>query len=157
LSEHSYTEQQLIDFLDRIDEYLQNKNLGEKTYSDEYRLPEELELDGVRQLTQDDCFNYAFLLSNYADYVTSERAKQETVVLYCDNSLNKIVAREYTNVNIYGSQDLKVEIICRENDVAQQLLRFKAVAQSRVLFLKNKEYNIRKKIDCLIEKGKRKC
>lgn len=156
MSELSYTEQQVVDFLDRIDEYLENKNLGAKKYSDEFRIPEELDLDEIRKLSQDDCFNYSFLLCNYLNHTTSERAKQEAVIVYSNNALNKIVAREYNEINVYGNQEIKVAIICRENEVAQKLLQFKSVAEARVLFLKNKEYNLRKQVDCLLEKGKRK-
>ena len=50
---------------------------------------------------------------------------------------------------------LKTQMIIKENSVAQKLVDFKSVAESRILSLKNKEFNVRKKADCLLEKGRK--
>ena len=57
--------------------------------------------------------------------------------------------------NVYANNDLKTQMIIKENSVAQKLVDFKSVAESRILSLKNKEFNVRKKADCLLEKGRK--
>ena len=80
----SHCEEQLKTFLDRIDEYIENKNLSAQEYSDDFREAERLSLDNIRQLNQDDCFNYGLMLYNYADHINSERSRQESVIHFCD-------------------------------------------------------------------------
>lgn len=143
-------------FLRRIDEYLENQDLAAPKMMEEYREVEALLLSDLRRLNNDDCFNYSFMLANYAEHVSSQRAKQEAIVGFCNHYLNKIIAREYESVrDVFGPYDMKESMICRENAVAQKLLDFRHVAKARVLSLKSKEYNVRRKIDCLVEKGKR--
>ena len=57
--------------------------------------------------------------------------------------------------NVYANNDLKTQMIIKENSVAQKLVEFKSVAETRILSLKNKEFNVRKKADCLLEKGRK--
>lgn len=152
----SHCEEQLKTFLDRIDEYIENKNLSSLNYSDDFREAERLSLDNIRQLNQDDCFNYALMLYHYSDHINSERSRQESVIYFCDKWINQIVARDFMDFqNVYANNDLKTQMIIKENSVAQKLVDFKSVAESRILSLKNKEFNVRKKADCLLEKGRK--
>jgi hypothetical protein len=150
------SDQKLEIFLHRIDEYLENKDLAAPAYMDEHKIGEQFSLDSLGTLTQDECFNYALGLTSYLDHVVAQRSKQEAVVKYCDHHLTRIVAREYMNMaDVYGPYDLKEEIIIRENEVATKLSDFRMVASTRILTLKSREFNLRKKIDLLNEKGKR--
>ena len=152
----SHCEEQLKTFLDRIDEYIENKNLSAQEYSDDFREAERLSLDNIRQLNQDDCFNYGLMLYNYADHINSERSRQESVIHFCDKWINQIVARDFMDFqNVYANNDLKTQMIIKENSVAQKLVDFKSVSESRILSLKIKEFNVRKKADCLLEKGRK--
>jgi len=145
----------LESFLTRIDEYLVNKDLSSPICMENCRLAETLSIDDLNDLTQDECYNYAFLLTSYLDHVVAQRSKQEAVVKYCSHSITKIVARDYMDLeNVYGPYDLKEQIIIRENTVATKLSDFKMVAESRILSLKSKEFNLRKKIDILTDKGR---
>lgn len=155
-SKLSPCEEQITQFLDRIDEYIENKNLSPPSYSDEFREVEQLSLEDIRRLPRDECFNYSLMMLNYADHVNSERARNDSVVQYCDRWLNKIIGRDFLDFqNVYANVDIKTQMIIKENTVAQKLVDFKAVAESRNLSLKNKEFNVRKKADCLLEKGRK--
>jgi len=153
----SNVEQRLTQFLDRIDEYIENKNLGVSNFRKELKEAESFSYDELNNISQDDCFNYAFLMYGYADHINDERSRQENVIAFCEESINKIIAREYKEVqNIYASHDVKVAMITQENVPAQKLIQFKNVAESRIRSLKTKEFNVRRMAECLLEKGKRK-
>jgi len=146
-----------MQFLDRIDEYIANKNLGVSNFREELKEAESFSLDELNSISQGDCFNYAFLMYAYADHINSERSKQENVIGFCEESINKIIARDYKEVqDIYVNHNVKVAMITQENTVAQKLIEFKNVAESRIRSLKSKEFNVRRMAECLLEKGKRK-
>ena len=133
----SACEDQLTQFLSRIDEYIENKSLSPPSYSDEFREAEELSLDDIRKLPRDECFNYGFMLFNYADHINSERARNDSVIQYCDRWLNKIIGRDLLDFqNVYANMDIKTQMIIKENTVAQKLVDFKSVAESRNLSVK---------------------
>ena len=153
----SNVDQRLTQFLDRIDEYIENKSLGASSFRKELKEAESFSYDELNNISQDDCFNYAFFMYGYADHINDERSRQENVIAFCEESINKIIAREYKEVqNIYASHDVKVAMITQENVPAQKLIQFKNVAESRIRSLKTKEFNIRRMAECLLEKGKRK-
>ena len=113
-------------------------------------------VENLERLTQDECFNSAFMLYQYADYVGSEKASQEVVVQWCDKNLKTIIATEIEDMPQFTKYDIKVAHILRDNDLAKKIDEWKSVAEARMITLGSKEYSVRKKADCLIEKGKRK-
>ena len=86
--------ERLKDFLDGINNYLSCKNLLPTAFHPEFAIAETLSLEQLDKLTQSECFSYAYMLYQYADHVSSERAKQDTVVRWCEDNLNKVIAGE---------------------------------------------------------------
>lgn len=148
----------LKEFLDGIDDYISLKNLkAPKNTSNEFQQAEELSLDNLDKLTQDQCFNYAFMMYQYADHVASEKASQETVVNWCENSLNSIISTEMEDMShIIAKHEIKVANILKGNDLARKIDDWKNVAKGRLAKLVSREYNIRRKADILMEKGRRR-
>ena len=143
-------------FLNRIDEYIKNKDLAAPVYLDEHREGELLTMEQIKELTGDECFSLALGLCAYLDHVISQRSKQENAIKYCTYNINAIVARHYSDVEgVYAPYDLKEQIIVRNNILATRLEKFRLIAETRITSLKSKEFNLRKKIDLLNEKGKR--
>lgn len=143
-------------FLKNIDEYIKATNFVGPAFNEEFKIAESLDLEGLDKLTQDDCFNYGFMLYQYADSLGSEMNKQRTVQAWCERNLNELVGREVLEMSQYVKHEMKVGAVMRENTVAGKLGQFLEVAKSRADFLQQKEYNVRRKAECLIEKGKRK-
>ncbi len=56
----------------------------------------------------------------------------------------------------YAKHDVKVATILRSDDIASKINDWKLTAEGRLESIKNREYNIRRKADILIEKGKRR-
>lgn len=148
--------ERLEHFLKCINDYIESKNFTGPKFNEEFKQPETLDLDTMNCLTRDDCFNYGYMLYQYADFVATELNKNKSIVLYCEDSLNKILSKEMPDMPQFTKHEMKAAMILNENVVANKINEWKIVAQSRVDFLYTKEYNLRKKAECLIEKGKRK-
>ena len=147
----------LKDFLEGIDTYISCKNLAPTKFSEEFAIAETLTLEQMDKLTRDDCFNFAYMLYQLADHVASEKASQETVVNWCQGSLNSIISSEIQDMaGEYLKHDIKVANILRNHDLARKIDEWKNVAQGRLAKIVSREYNIRRKADILIEKGRRK-
>ena len=149
-------QERLENFLDGIDRYIEAKKLGPPEFKDEFRLPEDMSLSDLDKLTRDDCFNYAYQLYQYADHINQEKSKQETVINWCKSSIMTIISQESENFSQYTKHEMKEATVIRENMVAKKIHEWNSVAEARVASLKNKEQIVRRKADCLIEKGKRK-
>ncbi len=148
--------ERLKEFTQGIQNYIDCKNLGPPKFTAEYVLPEMFTTENLERLTQDECFNSAFMLYQYADYVNSEKGSQEVVIKWCEKALNTIICTETEDMSQYTRHDMKVAHVLRSHDLAKKIDEWKSVAESRVISLGSKEYSIRKKADCLMEKGKKK-
>lgn len=148
--------ERLQKFIDNIDSYIESKNFTGPKFNEEFKIAEELSIEKLNSLTRDDCFSYAFMLYQYADFIATELNKNKSVIWYCEDSLNKIFADEMFDMPQYTKHEIKIGAILRENELAKKINEWKIIAQSRVDLLQTKEYNSRRKADCLMEKGKRK-
>ena len=147
----------LKEFIDGINTYMSCKHLSPTPFNPEFAVAETLSLADLDKLTQGECFNYAYMLYQYADHVASEKAAQDTVVRWCENNLNSILSSEMEEVShVIAKHEMKVATILRNHDLAQKINDWKTVAEGRLSNLTNREYNVRRKADCLMEKGKRK-
>ena len=147
--------EKLTEFLQNIDEYITCKHLGVSKFNPEWALAETFDISTMQSLTQQECFDYAFMLYQYADHINHERAEQQNISSWCDSSLNIILAKEFDN-QVIAKHEIKVANVLRRNVLAETIYKWKQNADSRLAILSNREYNIRKKADILIEKGKRK-
>lgn len=145
----------LKDFMQRVDNYIDSKHVSPPKYSEEFSQAEKLEIDALEVLTQDECFNYAYMLYQYADHVANERAEQQNILRWCESSLNSIMAQELDS-EIIAKHEIKTARVLLTNELAKKIHEWSKHAESRLAKLSNREYNIRRKADILIEKGKRK-
>jgi hypothetical protein len=143
-------------FVENIDTYIESKNYIGPKFNNDFKIAEDLDLATIITLSQDDCFNYAYMLYQYADDIALELTRNKAVLQWCETSLNEMVSVELINMPQIAKHEMKFAAILKENDLAKKLNEWKAVATSRIDFLQVKEYNVRRKADCLIEKGKRK-
>lgn len=148
----------LKSFLEGIDSYITAKNVVPTVFNSDFAIAETLSLQDMEKLNQDDCFNYAYQLYQFADHVSKEKAHCENVVRWCNNSLNSIIAVELNNGvwDQYAKHDIKVATILRNDDLAHKINEWKMTAEARLENIKSREYNVRRKADILIEKGKRR-
>ena len=148
----------LRNFLDGIDAYVNAKNITPTPFNAEFAVAETFTLEQMQKLIQDECFNYAYLLYQYADHISHERANCENVIKWCDYNLQSIIAEDLKNGvwEQYAKHETKVATIIRDNEVAFKIHEWKMTAEGRLENVKNREYNVRRKADILIEKGKKR-
>lgn len=145
-------------FLEGIESYIMGNNIGPSPFNPEFVIAETLNVDRLEKLTYDECFNYAFQLYQYADYLGFERAQAQTVIRWCENSLQSIISESLVSGiwDQYARHETKVGSILRNDDLARKINEWKMTAEGRLEALKHREYNVRRKADILMEKGKRK-
>ena len=87
-----------------------------------------------------------------------KKAHCENVIRWCNNSLQSIISVELNNGvwDQYAKHDIKVATILRNDEIASKINEWKMTAEGRLDNIKSREYNVRRKADILIEKGKRK-
>ena len=145
-------------FLDGIDAYIAAKNVVPTAFKPDFIIPETLSIGDMENLKQDECFNYAYQLYQFADHVSREKAHCENVVRWCGNALQSIISEELNGGvwDQYAKHETKVATILRNDDLAAKINEWKLTAEGRLENIKSREYNVRRKADILIEKGKRK-
>jgi hypothetical protein len=147
----------LKNFLDGIDAYITAKNVTPTPFNPEFAIAETFTLEKMQKLTQDECFNFAYQLYQYADHLSRERAHCENVLRWCEYNLQSIISEELKSGvwDQYAKHEVKVATILRNDEIARKINEWKMTAEGRLENLKNREYNVRRKADILIEKGKR--
>ena len=145
-------------FLDGIDSYISAKNVVPTAFNPDFAMAETLSIEDMEKMSQDECFNYAYQLYQFADHVGRERAHCENVIRWCKTNLQSIIAVEI-NSGVWGQyakHETKVATILRSDELARRINDWQMTAEGRLENIKNREYNVRRKADILIEKGKRR-
>ena len=145
-------------FLDGIDAYISAKNVVSTVFNPEFAISETLTMEDMDKLTQQDCFNHAYQLYQFADHVAKEKAYCENVIRWCKNSLQSIISSELNSGQWgeYTKHETKVATILRNSDIANKINEWNMTAEGRLENIKSREYNVRRKADILFEKGKRR-
>ena len=145
-------------FLKGITDYIEGKRLAPCDFEEEFKESDGITSEKLQTLTRDELFDKAFLLYQYADHVGQERAHTENVIRWCDDTLKRIVSHEVTfgEWDKFAKHETKVSVILATNELASRINEWKMTAEGRLEHLRNREYNVKRKAEILIEKGKRK-
>jgi len=145
-------------FLNGITEYIEGKNLAPCEFKEEFQKADQISDERLKTLTRDELFDEAFLLYQYADHVGQERAHTENVIRWCNDTLQRVIAYgvQHGEWDKYEKHDTKVATILSNDAIASAVNNWKLTAEGRLEHLRNREYNIKRKAEILIEKGKRK-
>lgn len=143
-------------FLQGIDDYIAGADVKPPEFDEDYKVAENLTMEEMQKLTRDECFDYAFLLTQYSDHIASERHRQQTILYWCESNLNKIIINDYFQQPEFTKHDLKMAAVLKENQLADKIDKWRLTAQCRVTFLEGREKNVRKKAELLHDKGRRK-
>lgn len=147
---------ELEKFTTSLSDYFSGLKVDKTKHREDFNIVELMSAQEVDALTKDGCFNAAYTMYQYADYISVDLNKCRAILAWCENSLNEIVSREINDLPQFNKYEIKVAEVLRSNQVAKNLHEWKTQAQARINFLESKEQNIRRRAECLIEKGKRK-
>lgn len=152
------TQERLEHFLQGIDTYILGNHITPVKLNPECMIAEAFDETALSNLTQQECFEFAYMLMQYADHIGTERAKTQNVIRWCEDSLQKIIGQEIEDGEWgqYEKHEVKVGQILRNSHIANKINDWKMTAEGRMEHLQQRDYNVRRKADILIEKGKRK-
>jgi hypothetical protein len=152
------SQERLEHFLKGIDAYILGSHIIPVKFNLECIIPETFDGVALDRLTQQECFESAYSLMQYADHIGTERAKTQNVIRWCEDSLQKIISQEIEDGewSKYEKHEVKVGQILRNNHIANKINEWKMTAEGRMEHLQQRDYNVRRKADILMEKGKRK-
>ena len=148
--------EQLENFRKAVDDYVSLRGVKQVEFSEDFHVANELDLDVMDKLTQQECFNYAYTLYQYANYIQDEINSQRIILDWCNSKLNYVIANNQDNFPQYTKHEMKIPLMIKENSFASKIDSWKMVAQARLQTLEGKDTITKRKADCLMEKGKRK-
>ena len=148
--------EQFEGFKKAVDDYIELKGIQQISFSEDFKIALSLDLDTIDRLTQQECFDYAYTLYQYAGYVQDECSQQQVVVDWCNSRLNYVIATNEDCFPQYTKHEMKIPILIKENSFASKIESWRLIAESRLKRLEGKEVLIKRKADCLMEKGKRR-
>jgi hypothetical protein len=142
-------------FLEKLDQFTNETNTKFATFREEFLLAADMEMEQVKKLNQEELFDYAYALYGYASYIQDQINRQKVVFNLCNDQLQKMVAKYNDKFNPYTKHEIRMQMIVVDNEYAASIDNYKQVAEARIQELDGKVYELKRKGDILMEKGKR--
>ena len=114
-----------------------------------------MEIEQVKKLNQEELFDYAYALYGYASYIQDQINRQKVVFNLCNDQLQKMVAKYNDKFSPYTKHEMRMQMIVVDNEYAASIDNYRQVAEARIQELEGKVYELKRKGDILMEKGKR--
>lgn len=143
------------EFVKQLDEFTNTNNTQFANFREEFLIVADLPDENLKKLTKEEHFDSAYLLYSYASYIQDQINRQKIVVDLCTDQLEKLVAKNSDKFSQYTKHDAKIQLIVVDNEYARSIDHYKNIAQSRLQSLEGKVYELKRKADILLEKGKR--
>jgi hypothetical protein len=147
--------EKLAEHIASINEYINLSNTKFSSFREEYLLVSNLSSEDLKKLTQQDAFDTAYLLYGYSTYIQDEINKNKIALSWCNDQLEKLVVQHNNEFSQYTKHESKRQIIINTNSYAASVDKMREVAESRLQALDGKVYELKRKADILLEKGKR--
>lgn len=147
--------EKLSEHIESINDYINLSNTKFVSFREEYLLVSDLSLDQLKKSTQSELFDAAYLMYSYASYIQDEINKNKIALSWCVNQLEKMIVSHANEFGQYTKHESKKYILAQNNSYAASLENMREVAESRLQALEGKVFEIKRKADILLEKGKR--
>lgn len=138
-----------------IDDYINSHNTKFSSFREEFLLVADLPMESLKKLTKDELFDNAYILYSYASYIQDDVNRNKIALDWCNDQLEKLVVKHNDSFDKYTKHESKRQIIVQDNNYAAKVDQMRLVAESRLQALDGKVYEIKRKADILLEKGKR--
>lgn len=145
----------LSEHLDAINDYINGSNTKFSSFREEYLLVSDLSMDQLKKLTQQELFDAAYLMYGYATYIQDEINKNKVALSWCNDQMEKLIVKHQNDFGQYTKHESKKHILAQNNSYAASLENMREVAEARLHLLDGKVYELKRKADILLEKGKR--
>ncbi len=143
------------DFLSKLEDFTNETNTKFANFREEFLTVSDLSDENLKKLTKEEHFDAAYLLYSYASYVQDQYNRQKVVYDLCGDQLEKLVAKNNDKFSQYTKHDAKIQLIIVDNEYAKSIDSYRQIAHARLQNLEGKVYELKRKADILLEKGKR--
>lgn len=141
--------------IESIDTYINETNTRFASFKEEFLLLADMNLDKLKEMNQNEIFDAAYMLYGYSSYVQDEINKNKIALNWCNENMEKLIAQHSEMFGQYTKHESKKHILSKENSYAAKLEQMRLVAEARLQSLDGKVYELKRKADILLEKGKR--
>lgn len=145
----------LSEHINSINDYINSSNTKFSSFREEYLFVADMSSDQLRKLTQAELFDAAYLLYGYATYVQDEINKNKVALNWCNDQMEKLIVKHQNEFGQYTKHESKKYILSQTNSYAASLENMREVAEARLQALDGKFFELKRKADILLEKGKR--
>ena len=148
--------EQLADLKTMIDDFLNASNARfNRKFRDDWHRCANADRQTINSLTQAELFDWSYQLYSYSTYLQDELNMQKIALDWCNDKLDKMVAKNYDQFSPYTKHDMRRKLIVVNDEFAATVDHYREIAESRVQSLDGKIYELKRKADILMEKGKR--
>ena len=145
----------LAEHIATVEDYINLTNTRFSSFHEEYLLVANMSSEQLRKFTQQEAFDAAYLLYSYASYIQDEINKNKIALNWCNDQLEKQVVANNDSFGQYTKHEVKRQMIVQDNSYAAKIDQMRLVAESRIQALDGKVYELRRKADILLERGKK--
>lgn len=143
------------DFLSKLEDFTNETNTKFANFREEFLIVADMPDESLKKLTKEEHFDAAYLLYSYASYIQDQYNRQKIVYDLCTDQLEKMVAKNSDRFGPYTKHDAKIQLIIVDNEYARSIDNYRQVANARIQSLEGTVYELKRKADILLEKGKR--
>jgi hypothetical protein len=147
--------EKLAEHIEAINDYINSSNTKFSSFREEYLLVSDLSSDQLKRLTQQELFDAAYLIYGYATYIQDEINKNKVALSWCHDQMEKLIVKHSQDFGQYTKHESKKYILSQNNSYASSLENMREVAEARLQSLDGKVYELKRKADILLERGKR--
>jgi hypothetical protein len=147
--------EKILEHINSINEYINLTNSRFVSFKEEFLLVADLPIENLKKLTQQESFDSAYLLYGYASYIQDEINKNKIALAWCHDEMEKMIVKHSQEFGQYTKHECKKYILAENNSYASALENMRQVAEARLQGLDGKTFELKRKADILMEKGKR--
>lgn len=148
--------EQLADLKAMVDDFLNASHARfNKKFHEDWEIAANANRDTLSTLTKDELFDHAYILYSYSTHLQDELNMQKIALNWCNDKLNKMVAKNHDQFSKYTKYEERRPLIIVNDEYAATVDHYREIAESRVQSLEGKVYELKRKADILLEKGKR--
>lgn len=147
--------EKLSEHINAINDYVNSSNTKFSSFREEYLMVADMSIDQLKKSTQAELFDAAYLIYGYATYIQDEVNKNKIALSWCNDQMEKLIAKHSNEFGQYTKHESKKHILAKTNSYAASLENMREVAEARLQALDGKVFELKRKADILLEKGKR--
>ena len=148
--------EQLADLKAMVEDFLNASNARfNRKFRDDWHRCANADRLTINSLTQAELFDWSYELYSYSTYLQDELNMQKIALDWCNDKLDKMVAKNYHQFDTYMKYETKRNLIVINDEYARMVDHYREIAESRIHSLDGKIYELKRKADILMEKGKR--